>query len=163
MKVLVLYYSLSGNTKKLAEFVAEGVREAGVEPLLRSTEEVTKDEFAEAAGIIAGSPVYFGTMAWQLKKVFDEYVPLRRQGKTENKIAAAFATAGNDTGGKETTIFSIIKALMIYGCIVVGDPIAATGHYGVGCVGAPDEVAATNAKKLGKRVAELAAKLEPLL
>ncbi|HPR41746.1 MAG TPA: NAD(P)H-dependent oxidoreductase [Candidatus Methanofastidiosa archaeon] len=159
MKVLVLYYSLSGNTKKLAEAVAEGVRDGGAEPVLRSAEEVTKEEFAEAAGIIAGSPVYFGTMAWQLKKVFDEFVGLRRQGKTENKIGAAFATSGNGTGGKETTIFSIIKALMIYGCIIVGDPMEATGHYGVGCVGAPDELARANAGKLGKRVALLAGRL----
>jgi len=160
MKVLVLYYSLSGNTRKLAEEIAEGVLEGGAEPLLRSTEEVTMDEFAEVKGVIAGSPVYFGTMAWQLKKIFDEYVVLRRKGKTENKIGAAFATSGHDTGGKETTIFSIIKALMIYGCIIVGDPIEATGHYGVGCVGAPDKVACENARKLGKRVALLAGALE---
>jgi len=160
MKILILYYSLSGNTKKLAEAVAKGVEEAGGEPLVRSTDDVTKEEFADASGIIAGSPVYFGTMAWQLKKVFDEFVVLRRQGKTENKVGAAFASAGNDTGGKETTIFSILKALMIYGCIIVGDPMDATGHYGVGCVGSPDDVAVTNAIKLGKRVTELARKIE---
>ncbi|MBN1785687.1 MAG: NAD(P)H-dependent oxidoreductase [Candidatus Methanofastidiosa archaeon] len=159
MKVLVLYYSLTGNTRKLAEAVAKGVREAGAEPVLRSTEEVTKEDFAEAAGIVAGSPVYFGTMAWQLKKVFDEFVTMRRQGRTENMVGAAFASAGNDTGGKETTIFSIINALMIYGCIIVGDPLDATGHYGVGCVGSPDDVALANASKLGKRAAELAMKI----
>jgi NAD(P)H dehydrogenase (quinone) len=43
--------------------------------------------------------------------------------------------------------------------IIVGDPMSATGHYGVACVGAPDEQTAENARKLGKRVAELCLKL----
>ncbi len=36
-------------------------------------------------------------------------------------------------------MFSIIQALMIYGMVIVGDPMSATGHYGVSCVGKPDE------------------------
>jgi NAD(P)H dehydrogenase (quinone) len=44
--------------------------------------------------------------------------------------------------------------------IVVGDPMDATGHYGVACVGAPDEKTSENAHKLGKRVAELSKKLK---
>ena len=67
MKILVLYYSKGGNTKKLAEAVAEGVRDVlGAEPVLRKTDEVTKDDFLTAEGIIAGSPVYFGVMAAEL-------------------------------------------------------------------------------------------------
>jgi len=49
--------------------------------------------------------------------------------------------------------------MLIYGMIVVGDPIDATGHYGVACVGAPDEKTAGHAAKLGKRVALLVRKL----
>ena len=77
----------------------------------------------------------------------------------ENKIGAVFATAGNVSGGKETTMMSIIQTLLIYGMIIVGDPISATGHYGVSCVGTPDDETIENAKKLGKRVAELAKEL----
>jgi len=61
MQVLVLYYSKGGNTKKLAEEIAAGVDSvSGVDALVRSTGEVTKDEFVNSAGVIAGSPVYFG-------------------------------------------------------------------------------------------------------
>ncbi|SHG37507.1 NAD(P)H dehydrogenase (quinone) [Desulfacinum infernum DSM 9756] len=158
MQVLVLYYSKGGNTRKLAEYVAEGVASVeGVRPLLRTTREVTKEDFVDSAGIIAGSPVYFGGMAADLKRVFDEFVGVRK--KMENKVGAAFATSGDPTGGKETTILSILQCFLIYGMIVVGDPLSATGHYGVACVGAPDEKTAENARKLGRRVAELCLKL----
>ena len=56
-------------------------------------------------------------------------------------------------------MFSIIQAMMIYGMIIVGDPMAATGHYGTACVGAPDEKTRENGRKLGERVARLAARL----
>lgn len=158
MQVLILYYSRGGNTRKLAEAVAEGVREtAGVQALLRDTTEVTKDDFVNSAGIIAGSPVYFGGMAAELKKIFDDYVGVRK--KMENKIGAAFATSGDPSGGKETTMLSIIQCLLIYGMIIAGDPLAATGHYGTACTGAPDEKTVENARRLGRRVAELCLKL----
>lgn len=159
MKILVLYYTRSGNTKKLAEAVAEGITEAGAEAVLRTTDDVQKEDFVECSGVIAGSPVYFGTMAWPLKKVFDDFVTVRRDNKMEGKVGAAFATAGFDTGGRETTIFSIVQALMIYGMVVVGDPMDATGHYGVGSVRAPDDACNEYAKKLGARVARVAEKL----
>ena len=158
MQVLVLYYSKGGNTRKLAEGIAEGVRSAsGVEVVLKTTQEVTHDDFVNSAGIIAGSPVYFGAMAWDLKRVFDEFVGIRR--KMENKVAAAFATSGDVSGGKETTMMSIIQTLLIFGMMVVGDPMDATGHYGVSCVGAPDGKVIENAHKLGRRVAELCKRL----
>ncbi len=158
MQILVLYYSKGGNTRRLAEKIAQGVNQVeGVDAVLRSTKEVTKDDFINSEGIIAGSPVYFGVMAADLKRVFDEFVGVRK--KMEGKVGAAFATSGDPTGGKETTMMSIIQALLIYGMIIVGDPMSATGHYGVACVGAPDEKASENAIKLGKRVAELARKL----
>ena len=158
MKVLILYYSKGGNTRKLAERIAEGVNSvSGVEAHLKLTQEVTKDDFLDSAGIIAGSPVYFGAMAWDLKRIFDEYVGIRK--KVENKVGAAFATSGDLSGGKETTMISIIQCMLIYGMIVVGDPMEATGHYGVACVGALDDKASENARKLGKRVAELCKRL----
>lgn len=158
MQVLILYYSKGGNTRKLAEKIAEGVNSvAGVQALLKSTQEVTKDDFLNSAGIVAGSPVYFGSLAWDLKRIFDEYVGIRK--KMENKVGAAFATSGDPSGGKETTMMSILQCMLIYGMILVGDPMEATGHYGVACVGAPDEKASENGRKLGKRVAELCKKL----
>jgi NAD(P)H dehydrogenase (quinone) len=158
MQVLVLYFSKGGNTRKLAEYVAGGANSvSGVKALLKNTAEVTKEDFVNSAGIIAGSPVYFGVMAWELKKIMDDFVGIRK--KMENKIGAAFATSGDPSGGKETTMMSIIQALLIYGMIIVGDPLSATGHYGVACVGAPDDRAADHARKLGKRVAQLCLKI----
>ena len=158
MQVLVLYYSRTGNTHKLAQAVSEGVESVeGVRCLLRSTEEVKKEDFVESDGIIAGSPVYFGVMAADLKRVFDDFVSVRR--KTENKVGAAFATGGDASGGKETTMMSIIQAMLIYGMIIVGDPMDATGHYGVACLGSPDASARQHGFKLGARVAELVKKL----
>ena len=158
MQILILYYSKGGNTRRLAEAIADGVSSVkGVNNLLKKTEDVTKDDFLESDGIIAGSPVYFGVMAAQLKKVFDEYVGVRK--KMEGKIGAAFTTSGDPTGGKETTMMSIIQCLMIYGMIILGDPMSATGHYGTACVGVPDTDTLENGKKLGRRVAETALKL----
>jgi NAD(P)H dehydrogenase (quinone) len=158
MKVLVMYYSRTGNTKKLAEAVCEGVKQVeGVECILKAANEVSKEDFVSADGIIAGSPVYFGTMAIELKDVFDKYVGTRK--KMENKVGAAFTTSGDPTGGKETTMLSILLAMLIYGMIIVGDPLDATGHYGVACTGAPDEKTSVNAAKLGARVANLVKQL----
>jgi len=159
MQVLVLYYSRSGNTRTLAEAVSQGVESVdGVRCLRRSTDEVGIKDFNESNGIIAGSPVYFGVMAAELKKVFDDFIGVRR--KMENKVGAAFATGGDASGGKETTIMSIIQVMLIYGMIIAGDPMSATGHYGVACVGAPDEGTRRNGHKLGARVAQLVKKLQ---
>ncbi len=158
MQIAVVYYSHTGNTKELAEAVAGGVESvSGAKALIRETGTVTKDDFLESSGIIAGSPVYFGLMAADMKRMFDEFIGIRK--KMEGKVGAAFATAGDPTGGKETTLFSIIQAMLIYGMIISGDPLSATGHYGTACVGSPDETARENGAKLGARVAEVAKKL----
>jgi len=159
MQILILYFSKGGNTKKLAEAIADGVeRVEGVGAVLKNTDTVAKEDFINSDGIIAGSPVYFGVMAAELKKIFDEFVGVRR--KMEDKIGAAFATSGDPSGGKETTMMSIIQALLIYGMVIVGDPMSATGHYGVACVGKPDHKTLKNGIKLGQRVAELVKKLK---
>jgi len=158
MNVLVLYYSKGGNTRRLAEAIADGARGVdGTTVVLKNTDEVSKEDFLAADGLIAGSPVYFGSMAAPLKAVFDEFVGVRK--KMENKIGAAFATSGDPTGGKETTMLAIIQAFLIYGMVIVGDPLSATGHYGTACVGAPDAKAMDNGAKLGRRVSEMARRI----
>ena len=158
MQILVLYFSKGGNTKKLAEAILKGVQSVeGVEGVLKHTDDVTQEDFVSSDGIIAGSPVYFGIMAAQLKKIFDQFVGVRK--KMEGKVGAAFATSADPSGGKETTMMSIIQVMLIYGMIIVGDPMSATGHFGTACVGAPDSGSMENGMKLGQRVAELAKKL----
>jgi NAD(P)H dehydrogenase (quinone) len=56
-------------------------------------------------------------------------------------------------------MLSIIQAMLIYGMIIVGDPLSATGHYGTACVGAPNGEAQENGRKLGQRIAELVKQL----
>jgi NAD(P)H dehydrogenase (quinone) len=158
MQVLVMYYSKTGHTQKLAEEVAKGVEEVeGVACVVKAVADITKDDFVSSDGIIAGSPVYFGTMAADLKAIFEKFIGVRK--KMEGKIGAAFSTSGDSSGGKETTIMSIIQAFLIYGMIIVGDPLDASGHYGVSCIGSPDKNASLNAALLGKRVASLVKKL----
>ncbi|MFP4397398.1 MAG: flavodoxin family protein, partial [Desulfonatronovibrio sp.] len=73
MQILVLYYSKSGNTQKLAQAIARGVESvSGATAVLKSTAEVKKQDFLDSSGIIAGSPVYFGVMAADLKRVIDD-------------------------------------------------------------------------------------------
>ena len=57
-------------------------------------------------------------------------------------------------------MMSIIQALLIYGMVITGDPMSATGHYGVACTGSPDQASLEHGRLLGKRVAELALRLE---
>lgn len=149
--ILIVYYSRGGNTEKLAEAIAEGVDEGGGNSTLKAVEDVEIKDLPEFDGIIAGSPVYYGTMASELKKFFDESVVVRK--KLFNKVGAAFATSAHRTGGKETTILSIIQAMLINGMIIVGDPLETGGHYGAA---GSDEIGLKEGRALGKRVAELA-------
>lgn len=158
MQVLVLYYSKTGRTKAMAESIAEGVHNVDdVRPVLRATAEVTEEDFLGSDAVIAGSPVYFGTMAAELKSVFDRFIGTRRQ--MVGKVGAAFASGNHHSGGKESTLLSILQTLLIYGMIVVGDPQETGGHYGAAMAGDPTEKALQDAKLLGVRVAETVSRL----
>jgi NAD(P)H dehydrogenase (quinone) len=159
MQVLITYFSRTGNTKKLAEAVAQGVCEVeGVTCLLKPAADVTESDLTAADAVVAGSPDYFGSMAAELKALFERAVDVRRQ--LENKVGAAFATSGDPSGGKETTLMSIVQALLVCGMCVVGPPLDAGGYYGVACTGAPDAEAKRGAAELGRRVATLIGRLQ---
>ncbi len=150
-KILIVYYSRAGNTKKLAEAIAQGVLEGKGIPEIKSVIDIDISDVPEYDGIIAGSPVYYGSMAAELKRFFDESVVIRR--KLVNKVGAAFTTGAHRTGGKETTLLSILQAMLINGMIIVGDPLETGGHYGAA---GSDEIGQKEGHALGKRVAELA-------
>lgn len=155
MNILILYHSRSGRTEKLAREIAKGVQTVqDCDVLMKTPETITKDDFLASAAVIAGSPVYYGSMSAELKKVLDDTVGIRK--KMENKIGAAFTSSGFHTGGKETTIMSILQAMLISGMIIVGDPLSASGHYGVAFSGEMNESTVSHAHLLGARVAELA-------
>ncbi len=145
-KVLIVYYTRSGNTQKMAEAVADGVRGVpGVEMELRPCEEVTPDELVTYDGIIMGSPVYFGGIAAELKKLIDESVS--HYGEFTGKVGGAFASSGA----------ILLKAMLIHGMIVQGTTKGA--HYGAVAFGEPDQRALNDCRGLGRRVAELVVKL----
>jgi len=106
-------------------------------------------------GIIIGSPTYYGSMAAEVKQLWDDSVKFH--GKLEGKIGAAFASSANIGGGNETTILDIVNAMLIHGMIIQGDPMG--DHYGPVSIGAPDARAIKQCHKLGSRVAKLAKKL----
>jgi len=133
-KILIVYDSKTGNTEKTAMKVSEGVREVkSVECIVKRVDETTLDDMLQADGIIIGSPTYYGSMSNKIKKLLDESVEIH--GKLEGKIGAAFTSAGGTASGAETTILSILKALLIHGMIVKGNPHRQ--HYGLAVVGAP--------------------------
>jgi NAD(P)H dehydrogenase (quinone) len=77
----------------------------------------------------------------------------------ENKVGAAFTSSGSSEGGNQTTLLSIIQAMLIHAMIVVGDPMETGGHYGVVAVGMPDEKVLNACRLLGLRVGNLVRKL----
>ena len=156
VKVLVAYFSRTGNTEKMARAVAEGVSEVeGVEVALKRVEEVDVEELKEYDGIVLGSPTYYGQMAAEVKRLVDDSVKLH--GELEGKVGAAFSSCGAMGGGCETTVLSILKAMLIHGMIVQGDP--EWHHYGVVAIGKPRRETLEACKRLGRRVAELTLKL----
>ena len=155
MKILIIYYSQTGNTKKMAGLVAEGVKSEGVDVELKNVEEVKARELLKADGIIIGSPTYYGGMAYQIKRLLDESVEFH--GELTGKAGAAFSSSANVGGGNETTILDIICAMLIHGMIVQGD--SSGDHYGPVAIGAPDARASKQCKRLGQRVAKLVQKL----
>ncbi len=156
-KVLVIYYSRTGNTAKMAEAVAAGAKTSGAEVIVRKVGDVRLEELKNADGIIIGSPTYYGQMAAEIKQLFDSSTEIR--GQLENKVGAAFTSSGSTEGGNQTTLISIIQSMLIHAMIVVGDPMETGGHYGAIAVGEPSEKALEVCKQLGVRVANLTKKL----
>jgi len=154
-EILVIYFSETGNTEKMAHSVAEGVKAEGVTVEVKKVADASVDELLEVKGVIIGSPTYFGAMAAQVKSFLDKSV--KHFGKLEGKVGAGFASSGMLGGGNETTVLSILEALLIHGMIVQGD--TGGGHYGPVAVGAPDERGTEECKKLGQKVARLIKKL----
>jgi NAD(P)H dehydrogenase (quinone) len=154
-RVLVCYYSASGNTEKMAKKIHEVIGKEGLEADLKKAEDIDADAFLGYDGIVIGSPTYYGSMAWQVKKLFDESV--RFHGRLKGKIGGAFSSAGNIGGGNETTILDILNAMLIHGMIVQGEPMG--DHYGPVGIGAPDARALKCCERLAQNISSLVKKL----
>jgi len=147
-KVLVVFYSMYGNTAKLAKAVAEGARQVeNVEVSLRQVEELmpkeiieanermkqvkkeledipiaTNEDLVEADGIVFGTPTRYGNMCAQMKQFIDKTGGLWAEGKLINKVAGVFTSTGTLHGGQETTIITSMIPLLHHGMIIVGIP-----------------------------------------
>jgi NAD(P)H dehydrogenase (quinone) len=78
-KVLILYHSRTGNTKQMAELVAQGARGAGGDVTLKEVGEAKPDELLDYDAVVIGSPTYYGSMAAEIKRLLDESVKFHGQ------------------------------------------------------------------------------------
>ena len=149
MKVLIVYYSTYGNVYKMANLVAEGVREVeGAEPVVRTVRELIPPQVIDSrAGHEGGTadckrtcrwsrwttsarrgrspsarPTRFGNVSAQLKNQIDQLTSLWLKGELEGKPAGVFTSTGSLHGGQETTILTLMAPLIHLGMIFVGVP-----------------------------------------
>ena len=155
VKILIVYDSRTGNTEKMAHAVEEGVRATGVEPVLKKVDDASVDEIPLYEGLILGSPVYYGLPTSKIKAFID--ASIKHHGKLEGMVGGAFASAGGTHTGAETTIISLLEALMVHGMVVQGTSSA--NHYGAASVGAPDDKEIEVCRKMGERLGKLVKKI----
>jgi len=90
-KVLICYYSRTGNTKAMALKIADGVRNSGVEVTLKRVQDTLPSDFLKYEGIILGSPTYFGGMAGEIKILIDK--SNKHYEKLKGKVGGAFTSS----------------------------------------------------------------------
>jgi NAD(P)H dehydrogenase (quinone) len=163
MKILVVYYSTFGNTFKMAQLVADGVRQIkGAEPVIRRVKElmpddvvkgnqgmkdgadiqkdvpyVTLDDFREADAVAFGTPTRFGNVSSQMKNQIDQLSSLWLKGELEGKPAGVFVSTATLHGGQETTILSTMAPLLHLGFVLVGVPYSVQALFATQGGGSP--------------------------
>ncbi len=135
MKLSVIYDSKSGNTKRAAEWIAEGMSSVqGVEAKAFSIKDVDSEFVMESKGVVIGSPSYAALMTpdmhtWLLASAM--------KLKMAGKLAGAFATEQYTHGGGELVIQSIMTTELVLGMLYYssgggcGDPYIHIGPVGV--------------------------------
>ncbi|MDD2893539.1 MAG: NAD(P)H:quinone oxidoreductase [Halothiobacillaceae bacterium] len=137
-EILVVYYSRGGGTANMARHVARGVaavpgmqarlrRIGGADtPATASDSElpplVRVEDLAECAGLVLGSPTYFGNMAGTVKSFIDQTSSLWMSGALIGKPAAVFTSTASQHGGQESTLLSMMIPLFHHGMLLVGLP-----------------------------------------
>jgi NAD(P)H dehydrogenase (quinone) len=153
MKVLIVYYSTYGHVHKMAEAIAEGVKEVnGAEVVMRRVPETlpdevlakmgaveaqqafsnvpvcTVEELASADAVIFGTPTRFGNMCGQMRQFLDATGQLWAQGALVGKVGSVFTSSATQHGGQESTILSFHITLLHHGFVIVGLPYAFQGQ-----------------------------------
>jgi NAD(P)H dehydrogenase (quinone) len=155
-KVLISYFSKSGNTKAMAQYVKEGLDALGdVEVDLKKVQDTKINDLRSSDGIIIGSPTYFGVMAAEVKALMDKSIQC--YGKLVGKVGGAFTSSGMIGGGNETTILSILQGFLIHGMIVKG--VQKGNHYGPVSVGVPDDDGRAECVQYGQMIGMLVKRL----
>jgi NAD(P)H dehydrogenase (quinone) len=162
IRVLVVYYSLTGNTEKMAKAVSQGAEKVpGATVLTKTVNDVTASDLKSADAIVLGSPTYYGDMAGPMKTFIDDWY-LKHAVSLVDKVGGAFSTGKLETGGKEHVIYSLIIAMMGAGMIVAG-PLEDSFGYptpGVSALDPVNEAALKEARGLGERVAGVARRIK---
>jgi NAD(P)H dehydrogenase (quinone) len=171
VRVLVAYYSRTGNTERLAQGVAEGAKRVpGTVVVVKKVDEVTKEDLEAADAIALGSPTYFANVAGAMKVVIDNWNWKWKVNFTD-KVGGAFATAGGPVGGKEHVVVSLLL-FMIHNRMIVAGPLYQDeegddiwAESGAGAVTGPLDPGVgaeelDGACRLGDRLARLAKKLK---
>ena len=137
--VLILYYSRTGSTAQLAQYLARGVESVtGMEARLRTVPPVSTtceavektipdtgaiyaslDDLQHCQGLALGSPTRFGNMAAPLKYFLDGTAALWLGGQLVNKPACVFSSSASMHGGQETTLMSMMLPLLHQGMILL--------------------------------------------
>ena len=139
--ILVLYYSVGGSVRRMAELLAEGVeRVPGAAARLRTVPRVSTGigsaaavpesgspycelgDLEECAGLALGSPTRFGNMAAPLKHFWDGTSLLWQRGALAGKPACVFTSTASLHGGQETTLVSMMLPLLHHGMLILGLP-----------------------------------------
>lgn len=140
--VLVLYYSRSGATEKMAQLIGRGIEQvSGIEARLRTVPNVSanteateptipssgavlcsEDDLRNCAGLILGSPTRFGNMAAAMKSYIDSTGALWASGSLIDKPCAAFTSTSSLHGGQESTLLSMALPLLHHGMVFCGIP-----------------------------------------
>lgn len=142
--ILVIYHSQSGNTQKMAEAVAAGVRSIdGVKVTLKKAQAAGVEDLLACDGLAVGSPEYFGYMAGRVKDFFDRtYEPARGRKEIFKKPYVIFVSAGNDGRG---AVSNIERIALGYPLKKVYDPVVARGEV--------DDAVLARCRELGQTIA----------
>ena len=158
--LLIIYTSKNGRTGTMVEPVCQGIIETGTTVLVRTVEEVEWKEMLSAKGVIVGTPVRFGDVDWQIKRLFDTTAFQDYPGPLSGKVGGAFTGGGRPGSGAELALLSMLHILLNHGMIIQGN--ADSSHYGpVALRDFPEEEIDSICKAWGKHWAELVQRLNP--
>jgi NAD(P)H dehydrogenase (quinone) len=132
-RVIIVYATDYGSTKKMAEAVAEGVNSVdGAEAVLKMAEETKINDLLAADALIFGSPVHMGSMDYRMKMLIDKVCSgLWMKDALTGKVGAVFTTGsgfGNSGGGAELTQLSMLSNFAELGLLLIPLPKNTPGY-----------------------------------